>query len=253
MGSFDWRRGAGGPVFSVEALRVFGLGPNDGLAFRPLLRMLSSDERSGMIRVLHEGYAAACARLHALGVEPALHRTVVNEGVVTELTDAYTVNNDASSHVVHGDDESDPTTADDTYVITPPDNTVTGPRTDVTAPNGIVLSPDENTLYVGDVQNKKIAKFTVDTEGVIGASGTPFATAMHDTVDGMCVDCAGNIYAGTQGAIEVYSSTGSYIGSIVTNLQTSNCTFGGADRKTIYMTTPAALKYVTLAVPGLPD
>ena len=27
MGSFDWRRGQDGPVFSVEGLRVFGLAP----------------------------------------------------------------------------------------------------------------------------------------------------------------------------------------------------------------------------------
>ena len=54
MGSFDWRRGHGGPVFSVEGLRVFGLGPHDPLPFRPLLRMLSNDDRSGLIAVLHE-------------------------------------------------------------------------------------------------------------------------------------------------------------------------------------------------------
>ncbi len=54
MGSFDWRRGHGGPVFSVEGLRVFGLGPNDELAFRPLLRMLSQDDREGLVLVLHE-------------------------------------------------------------------------------------------------------------------------------------------------------------------------------------------------------
>jgi len=54
MGSFDWRRGHGGPMFSVEALRVFGIGPNEGLAFRTLLRMLSADERSGLVQVLHE-------------------------------------------------------------------------------------------------------------------------------------------------------------------------------------------------------
>jgi predicted signal transduction protein with EAL and GGDEF domain/FixJ family two-component response regulator len=54
MGSFDWRRGHGGPMFSVEGLRVFGLGPHDGLAFRPLLRMLSDDDRGGLMQVLHE-------------------------------------------------------------------------------------------------------------------------------------------------------------------------------------------------------
>jgi predicted signal transduction protein with EAL and GGDEF domain/FixJ family two-component response regulator len=54
MGSFDWRRGYGGLVFSIEGLRVFGLGPNDRLAFRPLLRMLSKEDRGGLVAVLHE-------------------------------------------------------------------------------------------------------------------------------------------------------------------------------------------------------
>ncbi|MDP3822601.1 MAG: diguanylate cyclase, partial [Burkholderiales bacterium] len=54
MGSFDWKRGTGGPVFSVEGLRVFGLSPTDTLAFRPLLRMLPADDRSGLVAVLHE-------------------------------------------------------------------------------------------------------------------------------------------------------------------------------------------------------
>jgi predicted signal transduction protein with EAL and GGDEF domain/FixJ family two-component response regulator len=54
MGSFDWRRGHGGPVFSVEGLRVFGLGPGHPLRFRTLLRMLGKDERGGFGAVLKE-------------------------------------------------------------------------------------------------------------------------------------------------------------------------------------------------------
>ncbi|MBS0445299.1 MAG: EAL domain-containing protein [Proteobacteria bacterium] len=54
MGSFDWRRGHGGLVFSIEGLRVFGIGPGEGLPFRALLRMLSLDDRSGLVTVLHE-------------------------------------------------------------------------------------------------------------------------------------------------------------------------------------------------------
>ncbi|HEY8709046.1 MAG TPA: diguanylate cyclase, partial [Burkholderiaceae bacterium] len=54
MGSFDWRRGHGGPVFSVEGLRVFGVGPHGRLAFRPLLRLLSDADRRGLVQVLHE-------------------------------------------------------------------------------------------------------------------------------------------------------------------------------------------------------
>ncbi|WP_275001556.1 DUF5979 domain-containing protein [Promicromonospora iranensis] len=47
---------------------------------------------------------------------------------VTELTEATTVTNDVSSYVVHGADESEPVTAEDTYVITPPDNSVTASK-----------------------------------------------------------------------------------------------------------------------------
>lgn len=54
MGSFDWRRGHGGLVFSAEGLRVFGLRANQALRFRQLLRMLSEDERVALLQVLHE-------------------------------------------------------------------------------------------------------------------------------------------------------------------------------------------------------
>jgi len=54
MGSFDWKRAHGSPVFSVEGLRVFGLGPGAKIEFRQLLRMLSADDRSGLLTVLHD-------------------------------------------------------------------------------------------------------------------------------------------------------------------------------------------------------
>jgi len=133
-----------------------------------------------------------------------------------------------------------------------PSNKLTGPRTDVSAPNGIELSPDEKTLYVGNVQNKQITQFTLDDAGAVGATGTLFVTTTNDTADGMCVDCAGNLYVGTSGAIEVYSPTGTKLGTVPTGYS-SNCTFGGADRKTLYVTSQGMLKSVKLAVPGLPD
>lgn len=121
-------------------------------------------------------------------------------------------------------------------------------------PNGIELSLDENTLYVGDVGNRTIAKYTLAADGtVMTSTGTNLvAQTMHDTVDGMCVDCAGNIYAGTSGGIEVYSPAGTYIGTVPTG-ESSNCTFGNADRKTLFVTSRSVLKTVTLGLPGLPD
>jgi len=54
MGSFDWKRGIGGPVFSAEGLRVFGLAPDEALPFRTLLRMLPTEDRAGLLTVLRE-------------------------------------------------------------------------------------------------------------------------------------------------------------------------------------------------------
>jgi len=60
-----------------------------GVAIAPQLqRDLLRAATPLLIRALHARYDDACARLRAAGVEPAVHRTIVNEGVVTELTDA---------------------------------------------------------------------------------------------------------------------------------------------------------------------
>ncbi|KNZ31952.1 MAG: histidine kinase [Methylibium sp. NZG] len=54
MGSFDWKKGDGGPRYSAEALRVLGFGPNEPLPFRSLLRMLAKEDRSALLLVLGE-------------------------------------------------------------------------------------------------------------------------------------------------------------------------------------------------------
>ena len=54
MGSFDWHRGHGNPLFSVEGLRVFGLGPGDMPSMRALLRMVPTEDRTGFVTILHE-------------------------------------------------------------------------------------------------------------------------------------------------------------------------------------------------------
>lgn len=53
MGSFDWRRRHGMAV-SEEALRVFGLRPQDARSMRQLLRMVPRDDRRSLLRLLHE-------------------------------------------------------------------------------------------------------------------------------------------------------------------------------------------------------
>jgi gluconolactonase len=121
------------------------------------------------------------------------------------------------------------------------------------APNGVVLSPDENTLYVGDVQQRFVASFALLADGAIDTeSGEVFVRTTGDTVDGMAVDCAGNLYVGTRTGVEVYAPDATSLGTVPTG-EASNATFGGADRRTLFVTSRSVLKFVTLGVPGLPD
>jgi uncharacterized repeat protein (TIGR01451 family) len=62
------------------------------------------------------------------GATASVPVNVVQAPEVEELTDPYTVANDVSSYVTHAEGESEPTTAEDTYVITPPDNSVTASK-----------------------------------------------------------------------------------------------------------------------------
>jgi gluconolactonase len=120
-------------------------------------------------------------------------------------------------------------------------------------PNGILLSPDENTLYVSNVFGRSVSAFSLLADGAVDpASGVIFADETGNTADGMAIDCAGNLYLGTDSGVEVYSPDGDFIGDIPTGYA-SNCTFGGADRRTLFVTSQNALKSVTLGVPGLPD
>ncbi len=54
MGSFDWRKGVGDIAFSVEGLRVLGLGANDRIGLRDFVRMMPRNEQTGFMHVLHE-------------------------------------------------------------------------------------------------------------------------------------------------------------------------------------------------------
>jgi len=58
--------------------------------------------------------------------------------------------------------------------------------------------------------------------------------------------------ASTSGGVEVYSPAAMALGTIPTGFS-SNCTFGGSDRKTLYVAARTLLKAVPMTVPGLPD
>jgi gluconolactonase len=154
--------------------------------------------------------------------------------------------------LVRSDDNIYFTDPDTGFYRISPQGTLSAAMKQVNRPNGIELSLDERTLYVGDVGNQMISSFALGADGSVTGSMAHFVTTVSSTVDGMCVDCAGNLYAGTSNGVEVFSPTGAPIGVVPTG-ESSNCTFGDSDRRTLYVTSRSLLKYVRLAVPGLPD
>lgn len=121
-------------------------------------------------------------------------------------------------------------------------------------PNGVTLSPDEQTLYVS---GSGLRKYAVMTDGTLG-TGADFVAGASGG-DGMVVDCAGNVYVtGGNNSVKVYSSTGTSIGTIGTDGgATTNVAFGGADHKTLYITTQGTegqrgVHSIALSVPGFP-
>lgn len=116
-------------------------------------------------------------------------------------------------------------------------------------PNGLALSPDESLLYVTDYNASVVRVFEVAKDGSLSKPRTFVEVAGPD---GMAVDESGNLFIASYdgGAIEVFAPDGEQWGIIDLPASTSNCAFGDANGRTLYITTGPALYRVTLSHPG---
>jgi gluconolactonase len=145
---------------------------------------------------------------------------------------------------------------------------------EVDRPNGLVITPDDKSLYVADNNNntqggaRKLWRFELTPKGDIKPGSQ---TLIHDWKttrgpDGMKLDVKGRLYvaAGLNKAnpphetadeptagIYVFSPQGKLLEFIpIPRDEVTNCAFGGKDLKTLYVTAGGTLWSIELATPG---
>ncbi|MDF5721892.1 MAG: SMP-30/gluconolactonase/LRE family protein [Rhizonema sp. PD37] len=126
---------------------------------------------------------------------------------------------------------------------------------DFVKPNGLALSPDEQTLYIADSSERcHIRAFDVQADGMI-VNGRVFhimkTTGVIGDPDGMKVDQQGHLYATGPSGVWVLEPDGTHLGIIVLPEQPANCAWGDADWQSLYITARTSLYKIRVNIPGI--
>jgi len=156
----------------------------------------------------------------------------------------------------YGDDHADrELDHDSVYRIAPPASG-SGPwpiqrlTFDTTRPNGLLLSPDERTLYVAQSDYdpgsvRQLRAYPVGADGALGPSRVLHDFGEARGIDGMCWDADGQIVAtcgwfqsGPGPRIALFAPDGAVLEEHPLPAgQPTNCAFGGPDLADLYVTT----------------
>lgn len=136
-----------------------------------------------------------------------------------------------------------------------PNGDVTRLGDDILAPNGIILSPDEKTLYIVPSMQKEVFAYDVKAPGKLENKRVFYQIKQPENKsdsggDGLTVDQQGTLYITTDLGVQVVDERGELKGIIEFPEQPANCAFGGRDMKTLYATCRTGLYSVVLPVAG---
>jgi len=128
----------------------------------------------------------------------------------------------------------------------------------MTRPNGIILSPDERTLYVANAlpSDRYWMAYDMSSTGEISngrilarANSSPEAVN-EGNPDGMAIAADGTLFATGPGGVIMFSPEGERLGLISTGSRIANVTFGGEDGRDLYMTSHTFLAHTRTEVKG---
>ena len=124
---------------------------------------------------------------------------------------------------------------------------------DLEYPNGVRVSADGSALYVADTRRGELWRFAILAPGRLGErkllfSGDPVLDGPGP--DGIALDSRGNVYA-TYRSLVVVAPDGRALGRIPFDERPTNCTFGGSDWKTLYVTVRSGVFRIRMLVEGV--
>lgn len=128
--------------------------------------------------------------------------------------------------------------------------------TDLDAPNGIALSPDERTLYVNNWNDKRkvILRYDVNQDCTL-SNGRLFFDMTNapgdDALDGLKVDQEGNVYSTGPGGLWIISPEGKQLGLIKGPEDPHNMAWGDDDGKTLYVTALTGIYRLRMNIAGV--
>lgn len=137
-----------------------------------------------------------------------------------------------------------------------PDGSLKIATTEIDKPNGIILSPDQKTIYIAETDNGSakadiekdfemgrmtLNAFAVDENGDLGEKRVLVDFGDQLGIDGMTMDTEGRIYAAVRSekrpGIYVFSPEGEELGYVKTPSLPTNCCFGrGEEISRLYIT-----------------
>jgi gluconolactonase len=107
--------------------------------------------------------------------------------------------------------------------------------TAVAKPNGVALSLDEKRLYVGGTNG--LFRFTLDADAQVLGTDAVRLPVTDEGVDGMTLDCAGNLLVTTGNRLLALDANEQVLGSVVLPRNPTNVELGGPDGTSLFITT----------------
>ena len=141
-----------------------------------------------------------------------------------------------------------------------PDGKVIKIAEGIARPNGVILSPDEKTLYVADTLGEAVVAFDVQPDGGVRnrrdfaklTGVTKEGTGVRSGADGLAVDEAGRLFVATQVGVQVFCPQGRALGTIQIGVTggPQNLAFAGTDKKTLYVVGRGAMWKIATQTQG---